>query len=115
MLKLRRTHPYSTKTKEETVITPKMKRRIKSTLSAESPTVHIGKEGATTQIINEVSKQLDTREMIKAKILRSALKEEEAKNIAAKIAEQTESQLIDVRGHTFLLYKRKTRKRVKTL
>jgi RNA-binding protein len=97
------------------VITPKMKRRIKSTLSAESPTVHIGKEGATTQIINEVSKQLDTREMIKAKILRSALKEEEAKNIAAKIAEQTESQLIEVRGHTFLLYKRKTRKRVKTL
>ncbi len=87
-----------------------MKQRIKRALSAERPTVHVGKEGATAQIIKEVSKQLDTREMIKAKILKSALKDEEAKNIAAKIAEQTESQLIEVRGHTFLLYKRKTRK-----
>ena len=87
-----------------------MKSRIKRALSAERPTVHIGKEGATTQIINEVAKQLDTREMIKAKILKTALKDEEAKTIAAKIAEQTESQLIEVRGHTFLLYKRKNKK-----
>jgi RNA-binding protein YhbY len=91
MLKLRRTQPYSTKKKRRTVLTPKMKQRIKRALSAERPTVHIGKEGATAQIINEVSKQLDTREMIKAKILKSALKDEEAKNIATKIAEQTDS------------------------
>ena len=92
------------------MITPKMKSRIKRALSAERPTVHIGKEGATTQIINEVAKQLDTREMIKAKILKTALKDEEAKTIAAKIAEQTESELVEVRGHTFLLYKRKNKK-----
>jgi len=97
------------------VITPKMKRRIKRALSAERPTVHVGKEGATTQIINEISKQLDTREMIKAKILKTALKDEESKNIATKIAQQTDSLLIEVRGHTFLLYKRKQKKRVKSL
>ena len=97
------------------MITPKMKRRIKRALSAERPTVWVGKEGATTQIINEISKQLDTREMIKAKILRTALKDEEAKNIATKIAQQTDSLLIEVRGHTFLIYKRKQKKRVKTL
>jgi RNA-binding protein len=92
------------------MITPKMQQRIKRALSSERPTVHVGKEGATNQIIKEVAKQLDTREMIKAKILKSALKAEEAKNIAAKIAEHTESQLVEVRGHTFLLYKRKKRK-----
>jgi len=92
------------------VLTPKMKRRIKRALSAERPTVWVGKEGATTQIINEISKQLDTREMIKAKILKTALKDEETKNIATKIANQTESLLIEVRGHTFLLYKRKKKK-----
>jgi len=92
------------------MITPKMKRRIKRALSAERPTVHVGKEGATTQIINEISKQLDTREMIKAKILKTALKDEESKNIATKIAQQTDSLLIEVRGHTFLLYKRKKKK-----
>jgi RNA-binding protein len=111
MLKLRRSLPYSSKKKEEILITPEMKRRIKRALSAERPTVHIGKDGVTVQIIKEVAKQLDTREKIKAKILKSALKEEEAGSIAAKIAEQTESQLIEVRGHTFLLYKRRTKKR----
>ena len=109
MLKLRRTHPYPTKRQEKRVLTPKMKQRIKSALRTERPTVHIGKEGATAQIKNEVAKQLDAREMIKAKILKTALQDEEAKNIAAKIAEQTESELVEVRGHTFLLYKRKQR------
>ncbi|MCW4035087.1 MAG: YhbY family RNA-binding protein [Candidatus Bathyarchaeota archaeon] len=84
-----------------------MKSRIKSALSAEKATVHVGKEGATAQVIVEVAKQLEAREMIKAKILKTALQEEEAKNIAAKIAEQTEAELVEVRGHTFLLFKRK--------
>jgi RNA-binding protein len=92
------------------VLTPKLKRRIKRKLGTESPTVWVGKEGTTTQIVYEVSKQLDKREMIKAKILKSALQNEEAKSIAAKIAQQTESQLVEVRGHTFLLYKRKKKK-----
>ena len=107
MLKLRRTLPYSTKRQGKTVLTQKMKRRIKTALSAEKPTVWVGKEGVTTQIVNEVAKQLDAREMIKAKILKTALQDEEAKNIAAQISEQTEAQLVDVRGHTFLLFKRK--------
>jgi RNA-binding protein len=111
MLKLRRALPYSTKREKETVLTPKMRQRIKAALRTERPTVHIGKEGATAQIINEVAKQLDAREMIKAKILKTALKDEEAKNIAAKIAEQTESELVEVRGHTFLLFKRKQKNR----
>jgi RNA-binding protein len=89
------------------MLTPKMRRRIKSALRAESPTVHVGKEGVTAQIVGEVAKQLDAREMIKAKILKTALKETEAKDIAAKIAEETESELVEVRGHTFLLFKRK--------
>jgi RNA-binding protein len=112
MQELWTTHPYSAERKGEAVITPKLKRRIKYKLSAEKPTVWVGKEGSTTQILHEISKQLDKREMIKAKILKSALQNEEAKNIAAKVAEQTEAQLIEVRGHTFLLYKRKKKKLV---
>lgn len=43
--------------------------------------------------------------MIKVKILRSALEEEEADRIASRTAEQTKALLAEVRGHTFLLYK----------
>jgi RNA-binding protein len=84
-----------------------MKHRIKQKLGGEKPTVWVGKEGATAQIVSEISKQLDKREMIKAKILKTALQNEKAKNIATQVAKQTESKLIEVRGHTFLLYKRK--------
>ena len=111
MLKLWRALPYSPKRQETTVITPKMKQRIKRALRTESPTLHIGKEGATAQIVNEAVKQLDSREMIKAKILKTALHDDETKNIAAKIAEETDSELVEVRGHTFLLYKQKPRNR----
>jgi len=87
-----------------------MKRRIKRELSMEKPTIWVGKEGATPQIMEEISRQLDKREMVKIRVLKSALKEEEAKSIASKIAQQTSSTLIEVRGHTFMLYKRRKRK-----
>jgi RNA-binding protein len=110
LYELRRTHSHSVEKKGEAVLTQTLKRRIKQKLGTEKPTVWVGKEGTTIQIVNEISKQLDKREIVKAKILKSALQNEEAKNIAAKIAQQTESQLVEVRGHTFLLYKRKKKK-----
>ena len=107
MLKLRRELPYSNKRREKTVLTPNMKRRIKASLGTEKPTVWIGKEGVTTQSISEIAKQLDAREIVKVKILKTALQDDEAKSIAAQITEQTESELVDVRGHTFMLFKHK--------
>jgi RNA-binding protein len=90
------------------MLTPKMKVRIKTALSKEKPTVHVGKEGATAEIVAEVEKQLKAREIIKVKILKTALIDnaaQEAKIIAATVAEQAEAELVDIRGHTFMLYK----------
>jgi RNA-binding protein len=92
------------------MITSKIKRRIRSELSTEKPTIWIGKDGASQQILNEISRQLEKREMAKIKILKTALEGEETKNIAAKIAEKTGSTLIDVKGHTIILYKPRKRK-----
>jgi len=86
-----------------------MKRRIKRELSLEKPTIWVGKEGATPQMINEVVRQLEKREMIKIRMLKTAL-QEEAKIIASKIAQQTDSTLIEVRGNTLILYKSRRRK-----
>ena len=87
-----------------------MKRRIKREWSAQRPTVWVGKEGATQRIINEINRQLDRHEVVKAKIHQTALKEQEAKEIATNITVQTESTLIDIRGHTLVLYKKRKRK-----
>jgi len=83
-----------------------MRRRIKRRLSGEKPTVWIGKSGVSQELLKEIKKQLDKREMVKIKILKSALEGDEAKQIASRIAEQTEASLVEVRGHTFMLYKR---------
>lgn len=92
---------------------PKLKLRIKRDVNVEKPTVWIGKEGAVPRIVNEISRQLDKKEIVKVRVLKSALKGEEAKKTAAKIAQETASILIDVRGHTFVLYKPKKRKKLK--
>jgi RNA-binding protein len=59
------------------------------------------------ELLKEIEKQLDKNEMVKVKVLKSALEENKAKEIASRIAEKTESSLVEVRGHTFMLYKRR--------
>jgi len=83
------------------------KRRIKSRLSGEKPTIRVGKSGVSQELLKEIDKQLEKKEMIKIKILKTALEGDEAKQIASRIAEQTTASLVEVRGHTFMLYKRR--------
>lgn len=93
------------------MITPRMRRRIRRELSGERPAVWVGKEGATPKTVDEVSRQLEKKEMVKVKILKSALREEEARGIGSKIAQQTGSTLIEIRGHTLILYRPRKRKK----
>ena len=88
-------------------ITTRMKRHVKHELKEEKPTIHVGKEGFTVQSAKEIDKQLDQNKMVKVKILKSALQTETAKVIATKAAEQTSASLVEVRGHVFILYRRR--------
>lgn len=86
-------------------LTAGKKRFLKRKFSEEKPTVWIGKAGASAEIFKEIENQLAKNKTVKAKILRSALSEQEAKQLAARIAGQTGASLVEVRGHTFILYK----------
>lgn len=88
-------------------VTPYMKRRIKKEFSREKPTVWIGKSHISQELIGEIEHQLKSREAVKIKILKSAISEGKAAEIASTIAKQTDAALIEVRGHTFVLYKRR--------
>jgi RNA-binding protein len=94
------------------MITSGMKRRLKREFSAKQPTVWVGKEGATSQVINEISRQLEQHEVVKAKIHQTALKDQETKQLVTNIAAQTNSTLIDLRGHTFILHKKRKKKQI---
>ena len=84
-----------------------MKRRFKRQFSAERPTVWVGKEGSTAQILGEIGRQLDQHEVVKGRILQTALKDVDAHEMGVRLAKDTESTLLEVRGHTFILYRRK--------
>lgn len=90
-------------------LTAGTRRRVKRKLNEEKPTIWIGKSGVSQELLKEIEKQLEKKETVKVKILKSAIREKEAEEIASKIAEQTEASLVEVRGHTFMLYKRHRR------
>ncbi len=92
------------------MISSKAKNRMKREVSLEQPTIWVGKDGASPQTTNEISRQLEKKKTVKVQILKSALNDESAKGIASKVAQQTESALIDVRGHTFILHKPRKKK-----
>ncbi len=93
-------------------IKSKMKRHVRHVLKEEKPTIHVGKEGLTPQCASEIDKQLEQNKQVKVKILKSALQTETAKSIAAKAAEQTGASLVEVRGHVFILYRKRKKQQI---
>jgi len=88
-------------------ITSKMKRHVKHELKEEGPTIWVGKEGLSPQVTAQVETQLQRTKMVKIRILKSALQTETAQAIAARTAEQVSAALVEVRGHVFILYRRR--------
>jgi putative YhbY family RNA-binding protein len=85
-----------------------MKRHVKHMLKDENPTIWIGKEGLTPQITAEVEKQLQKNKMIKIKILPAALTDDNtAQTIATQTATQTDAALVEIRGHVFILFRKR--------
>ena len=65
------------------------------------PTVHIGKEGLTEGIVEEVRTQVKRSKLVKVRLLPNADLEKE--DTATELAERSGSVLVDVRGFTILL------------
>ena len=89
-------------------ITTRMKRHVRHVLKDENPTIWVGKEGLTPQLAAEIEKQLQKNKMVKVRILPAAMQGEvTAQAIAANAAEQTNSALVEVRGHVFILFRKR--------
>jgi putative YhbY family RNA-binding protein len=84
-----------------------MKRHVRHVLKDANPTIWVGKDGLTSQLIGEMEKQLQKNKMVKVRILPAALQgDNTAQSIASKAAEQTGAALVEVRGHVFILFKK---------
>lgn len=62
-------------------------------------TVWVGKAGLDP-VVEELSDQLEDRELVKVKFLRSARGEQDTEALATELAESAEAELIETRGNT---------------
>ena len=88
-------------------ITTRMKRHVRHVLKDENPTIWVGKEGLTAESASEIEKQLQKNKMVKVRILPAAMQDLTAQAIAANAAEKTNSALVEVRGHVFILFRKR--------
>ncbi|UCH01719.1 MAG: YhbY family RNA-binding protein [Candidatus Bathyarchaeota archaeon] len=73
-------------------------------MSEEKPSIWIGKSGVTREVIQKIANQLDRDQVVKIKILKTALKEHNIHKLAREVAIKAEATLIDIRGRCFSLY-----------
>ncbi len=94
----------------EKKITGKQKRYLRGLGNQLKPSVIIGKAGLTKAIILTTKEALEANELIKCRILETC--DENRKIIAKNSAEQSDSELVQVLGRTFLLYKANNEKSI---
>ncbi|WP_407354860.1 YhbY family RNA-binding protein [Methanolobus sp. WCC5] len=69
------------------------------------PLINIGKNGLTEPVIEEIRKQVKANRLVKIKMLKTSVEGEDIRISAEKLAEATNTTLIDVRGSTVVLYR----------
>lgn len=69
-------------------------------------TINIGKSGVNDNVIGEIKRQLKSNEIVRLKFARNIAKNKD--DYISNIVSQTKSQLIDVRGHVAIIYKKKS-------
>jgi RNA-binding protein len=65
------------------------------------PTVHVGKEGITEGIIDEIVRQIKDHELVKVRLLPSS--DCDRKEAADELAERSDTRVVEVRGNTVLI------------
>ncbi len=79
-------------------------KNIKGRAQTLEPSIHIGKEGITENIVAEVSKQLKKHKIVKVRLLQNM--EMDRREAGVRLAEAADAVMIEVRGRTVVLAKK---------
>jgi RNA-binding protein len=85
------------------ILTGKQKRHLRSLGSTMDPILQIGKGGVVPGVIEQAEDVLEARELIKVRVLNNCL--EDPREIANGLSIVSGAALVQVIGHTFLLYR----------
>jgi RNA-binding protein len=94
----------------ELTITSKQRAFLRSLSSKEDTILMVGKGGVTDTIIKQAEDALEARELIKGKVLESS--PTAVSDVAVKLAEQTNSIMVQVIGFKFVLYRPNKEKKI---
>jgi RNA-binding protein len=86
-------------------LTGKQKRYLRGLGHALTPVVALGKEGYTDAVVKKTSLELDRHELIKVRIGDGCL--DPVDEVAPQLAKATNAAVVQVIGHTALLYRRR--------
>lgn len=74
---------------------------IRTLAQSLKPTVHVGRDGVTAEVVSEVARQLKARDVVKVRLLDTSSGDRDA--LARALAEEAHARLVEVRGRTVVL------------
>ena len=84
-------------------LTSKQRAQLRGLANSLTPIVHIGKEGITEAVVKQTDEALEARELIKCRVLESALLT--AREACDELVQRTRSEGVQAIGSTFVLYR----------
>ena len=84
-------------------LTSKQRAYLKSLAADLEPVFQIGKATVTPEITEAISETFNTRELVKITVLKNCT--DDVTNVAITVSERTRSELVQVIGRKFVLYK----------
>ncbi len=85
------------------MLTGKQKRFLRSKAHHLNPIFQVGKGGVNDNMSKQIAEALEARELIKVSILQNC--DEDKDEVAAVLVRATKAELVQVIGHTIVLYK----------
>ncbi|MBR0211435.1 MAG: ribosome assembly RNA-binding protein YhbY [Oscillospiraceae bacterium] len=89
-------------------LTSKQRAQLRGIAAGEDTILIVGKDGVTENVIQEADNALEARELIKGRVLENSLLT--AQEAAEAIAPATRSEVVQVIGSKFVLYRQQPRK-----
>ncbi|MFD1864017.1 ribosome assembly RNA-binding protein YhbY [Planococcus chinensis] len=85
------------------MLTGKQKRFLRSEAHHLDPIFQVGKGGVSGTMLRQIEEALEARELVKISILQN--NEDDKNDVANQLAEGTAAELVQLIGHTVILYK----------
>lgn len=85
------------------MLTGKQKRFLRAKAHHLQPIFQVGKGGVNENMVKQIDDALEARELIKVSVLKNC--ELDKEEVAERLAEGTGAEIVQIIGHTIVLYK----------